>query len=236
VLFSILYLILRGMLRLVPSAGGGREREVEILVLRHQVKVLSRKAGRPKLRRLDRAFLSAAARMLPRERRESFLVTPATLLRWHRELVRRKWTYRRKPVGRPPMSSQVRELILRLAIENPRWGCVRIQGELRGLGIRVGATTIRSLLKRNGLGPAPRRHGSSWSQFLRAQAQGVLACDFFSVETAFLHTLYVLFFIEVGTRRVRGDDLDPQPQRPPSSPNRLGTSTWQRNHQPARAS
>jgi putative transposase len=203
VLFSILYLILRGMLRLVPSAGGGREREVEILILRHQVKVLSRKAGRPKLRRLDRVFLSAAARMLPRERRESFLVTPATLLRWHRELVRRKWTYRSKPVGRPPMSSQVRELILRLARENPRWGCVRIQGELRGLGIRVGATTIRSLLKRNGLGPAPRRHGPSWSQFLRAQAQGVLACDFFSVETAFLQTLYVLFFIEVGTRRVR---------------------------------
>jgi putative transposase len=203
VLFSILYLILRGMLRLVPSAGGGREREVEILVLRHQVKVLSRKAGRPKLRRLDRVFLSAAARMLPRERREGFFLTPATLLRWHRELVRRKWTYRRKPVGRPPMSSQVRELILRLAMENPRWGCVRIQGELRGLGIRVGATTIRSLLKRNGLGPAPRRHGPSWSQFLRAQAQGVLACDFFSVETAFLQTLYVLFFIEVGTRRVR---------------------------------
>ncbi len=104
-LFSILYLILRGMLRLVPSAGGGREQEVEILVLRHQVKVLSRKAGRPKLRRLDRVFLSAAARMLPRERRESFLVTQATLLRWHRELVRRKWTNRRKPVGRPPMSS-----------------------------------------------------------------------------------------------------------------------------------
>ena len=91
-LFSIVYLVIRGLLRLVPGAEGGREREVEILVLRHQVKVLSRKAGRPNLRRLDRVFLSAAARMLPHERRASFLVTPATLLRWHRELVRRKWT------------------------------------------------------------------------------------------------------------------------------------------------
>ncbi|HEV8683143.1 MAG TPA: integrase core domain-containing protein [Actinomycetota bacterium] len=200
--FSILYLILRGMLRLVASAEGGRDREVEILVLRHQIKVLSRKAGRPKLRRLDRVFLSAAARILPRERRSSFLVTPATLLRWHRELVKRKWTYRGKRVGRPPLSPQVRELILRLARENPRWGCVRIQGELRGLGIRVGATTIRTLLRRNGFGPAPRRDGPSWSEFLRAQAEGVLACDFFSVETAFLSTLYVLFFIEIGTRRV----------------------------------
>jgi putative transposase len=190
------------MLRLVPSAQGGRDREVEILVLRHQIKVLSRKAGRPKLRRLDRVFLSEAARLLPRERGSSFLVTSATLLRWHRELVKRKWTYRGKRVGRSPLSPQVRELILRLARENPRWGCVRIEGELRGLGIRVGATTIRTLLRRTGFGPAPRRDGPSWSEFVRAQAEGVLACDFFSVETAFLSTLYVLFFIEIGTRRV----------------------------------
>jgi hypothetical protein len=188
VLFSIFYLILRGLVRSVPSAEEGREREIEILVLRHQLKILSRKAGRPKLRRLDRVFLSAAARRLPRERRSSFLVSPATLLRWHRELVRRKWTFRRKPLGRPPMSPQVRELILRLAKENPRWGCIRIQGELHGLGIRVGATTIRTLLRRNGLGPAPRGDGPSWTEFLRAQAEGILACDFFSVETAFLQS------------------------------------------------
>ena len=146
-LFSILYLILRGMLRLVPAAEGGREREVEILVLRHQLKVLSRKAGRPRLRRTDRAFLAAVSRMLPRERWTSFLVRPATLLLWHRELIRRKWTYRGKRAGRPPISPQATDLILRLAKENPRWGCVRIRGELRGLGIRVGVTTIRSLLR-----------------------------------------------------------------------------------------
>ncbi len=198
-LFSLLYLILRSLLRLVPSEGNLRDRDVEVLVLRHQLKVLSRKAGRPKLKRLDKVLLSAAARLLPRERRSSFLVTPATLLRWHRDLVKRKWTYRGKRVGRPVMSPQVRDLILRLARENPRWGCVRIQGELRGLGIRVGATTIRSLLRRSGLGPAPRRDGP---EFLRAQAEGILACDFFSVETAFLRTIYVLFFIEIGSRRV----------------------------------
>jgi transposase InsO family protein len=202
VLLSIFYLILRGLLRFVPSGEEDRERDVEILVLRHQLKVLSRKAGRPNLRRADRALLAAASRLLPRERWASFLVGPATILRWHRELVRRKWTFRRKPLGRPPISPQVRELILRLARENPRWGCVRIQGELRGLGIRVGATTIRTLLRRNGFGPAPRGDGPSWTEFLRAQAEGILACDFFSVETAFLQTLYVLFFIEVGTRRV----------------------------------
>jgi hypothetical protein len=122
VLFSIFYLILRGLLGFVPSGEEGREREVEILVLGHQLEVLSRKAGRPNLRRADRALLAAASRLLPRERWASFLVRPATILRWHRELVRRKWTFRRKPLGRPPISPQVRELIRRLARENPRWG------------------------------------------------------------------------------------------------------------------
>ncbi len=126
----------------------------------------------------------------------------ATLLRWHRELIGRKWTHRRRTPGRPPLDPETTELITRLARENPRWGCVRIQGELRKLEIRVGASTVRRVLRRAGLGPAPRRTGPTWSEFLRRQARGVLACDFFTVETVFLKTLYVLFFIELSARRV----------------------------------
>ena len=179
-------------------------KDLEILVLRHQLRVLRRKAGRPRLRPFDRLLLSAVSRVLPRDRWGSFLVSPTTILRWHRELVRRKWTYRRggRP-GRPPLNPEVQALVLRLARENPRWGCVRISGELRKLGIRVGATTIRTLLRRHGLGPAPRRTGPTWSEFLRAQAEGILACDFFAAETIGLKTLYVLFFIELGSRRVQ---------------------------------
>ena len=183
-LFSLLYMVLRAVLRLAP-AGDQRDREVEILVLRHQVKVLKRKAGRPRLRRRDRLFLAAAARLLPRERWSCFIVSPATLLAWHRELVKRKWTYRRRRTGRPPLDEEICRLIVRMAKDNPRWGYVRIQGELRKLGIRVGASSIKRLLRREGLGPAPRR-GPSWGEFLRTQADGILACDFFTVETAFL--------------------------------------------------
>src|SRR3990170_3102304 len=198
----LLSLIARALARLVTSSADEGPKDIEILVLRHQLKVLRRQIGRPRLRPVDRARLAVAARALPRDRWASLMVAPQTLLRWHRELVRRKWTYPAKRTGRPPMDPEICELICRMARENPRWGCVRIQGELRGLGIRVGATTIRSLLRRSGLGPAPRRSGPSWSEFLRAQAEGILACDFFTVETAFLKTLYVLFFIEIGSRRV----------------------------------
>ena len=164
--------------------------------------MLRRKTGRPKFTAGDRVLLAAASRVLPRQRWASFLVTPQTLLRWHRTLVRRKWTFQkaRKP-GRPPIDPQTAELILRMARENARWGCVRICGELRKLGIRVGATTIRTLLRRHGLGPAPRRSGPTWAQFLRAQAEGVVACDLFTVETIWLRTLHVLFFIQLSIRR-----------------------------------
>jgi putative transposase len=197
------YLVFGRVLRI---AGRGRtvvELEVENVVLRHQLAVLRRAAKRPPLRRRDRALLAAASRVLPRDRWGVFLVSPQTLVRWHGELVRRKWTYGRPRMGRPPLDPELRELVLRLGRENPGWGCVRIQGELRKLGIRVGATTVRAILRATGLGPAPRRNGPSWSEFLRAQAQGIIACDFFTVETVWLRTLYVLFWIEHGSRRVR---------------------------------
>jgi putative transposase len=200
----LLSLVIRAVARLLAGRRtDDGAKDLEILVLRHQLRVLCRKAGRPRLRQFDRALLAAVSRVLPRDRWGSFLVTPTTLLRWHRELVRRKWTFGRggRP-GRPSVDPEVQALVLQMARENPRWGCVRISGELRKLGIRVGATTIRTLLRRHGLGPAPRRNGPTWSQFLRAQARGILACDFFTVETIRCKSLYALFFIELGSRRV----------------------------------
>jgi transposase InsO family protein len=218
-MLSLVYLVARTLVRLVVGAGQhGRDehaKDLEILVLRHQLRVLERTAGPPRLRTIDRVLLAAASRVLPRDRWVAFLVTPGTLLRWHRELVRRKWTYRRsgRP-GRPPIDPEVRALILRLARENPRWGCVRIEGELRRLGIRVGATTIRTLLRTAHLGPALRRTGPTWTEFLRAQADSIIACDFFTVETAWLRTLYVLVFIELGSRRIH---LSPSTAHPDSA-------------------
>src|SRR6266498_1425243 len=203
VLFFLVHLLMRRFARLVAGGSAAAGLEVENAVLRHQLRVLQRTVKRPELRRRDRVVLAAASGMLPRERWSVFLVSPQTLLRWQRELVRKKWSYRRRSPGRPPLDAAVTELVVRLGRENPRWGCVRIQGELRKLGIRVGATTIRSVPRRSGCGPAPRRGGPSWGEFLRAQAQGMWACDFFTVETAWLRTLYVLFFIEHGSRRVR---------------------------------
>jgi putative transposase len=203
VLLFLVFLAMRRLVRVFAGSSSVAVLELENAVLRHQLTVLQRTAKRPPLRRRDRLLLAAAGGLLPRDRWSVLLVSPQTLLRWHRELVRRKWSYRLRWPGRPPLDPAVRALVVRLARENPRWGCVRIQGELRKLGIRVGATTIRSVLRRSGFGPAPRRGGPSWGEFLRAQAQGMWASDFFTVETAWLRTLYVLFFIEHGSRRVR---------------------------------
>jgi len=178
-------------------------KDLEIVVLRHQLQVLRRQVGRPRFGWSDRLFLAAASRHLARETWRAFLVTPQTVLRWHRELVRRKWSRGagRRP-GRPSLDEATQALILRLARENPRWGYQRIQGELAKLGRRVSATAIRTLLGRHGLGPAPCRGGVSWRVFLHQQATSILACDFFTVETMRLKSLYVLFFIELGSRRV----------------------------------
>jgi putative transposase len=203
-LVSLAYLLVRTLLRLLVRDGQGEAaKDLEIVVLRHQLNVLRRQVKRPRLRPFDRAFLAATARRLPRARWERFLVTPKTLLRWHRELVRRKWArYSNRRPGRPPLPAELRELILRLAKENPSWGYKRIQGELLKLGIKVSATAIRKLLSRRGLGPAPRRGDTTWRQFLAQQASSMVTCDFFTVETVWLKRIYALVFIELATRRV----------------------------------
>jgi putative transposase len=177
--WSFCYVVLRRVLQLAALRFQSEEfKELEIVVLRHEIAVLRRQVGRPKLRPADRVFLSAASRLLPRTSWRSFVVTPTTLLRWHRRLVARRWTYPGR-VGRPPIGGVLREPVLRLARENPRWGYQRIVGELGGLGFAVSATTLRKLLKDAGLGPAGERSGLSWHDFLRAQAQSMLAVDFF---------------------------------------------------------
>ena len=167
---------------MVLRARGCSARDVELLVLRHEVSVLRRQVARPALQPADRVLLAA----LSRERWGAFFVRPATLLRWHRDLVARRWTYPRKRPGRPSTRAGVRRLILRLAAENSGWGHRRIQGELLGLGYRVSAATVWRILHAAGVDPAPRRAGQSWAKFLRAQAASLVAVDFFTVDTVWL--------------------------------------------------
>jgi putative transposase len=207
----LLYLLLCQILRwLALLARSSAARDAELLLLRHEVAVLRRPMTRPRLDWADRAVLAGLARLLPRPAWRRLFVRPETLLRWHRDLVRRRWSYPHKR-GRPGVTADLRALVLRLAKENPTWGYRRIHGELCRLGYRIGASTVWAVLHRAGVDPAPTRSAVSWRQFLRAQAKGVLAVDFFTVDTVFLQRLYVLFALEVATRRVHVLGVTPRP-------------------------
>src|SRR3954452_15648077 len=199
---TLAFVLVRRVLGLVGLGPAPDAKDIEIAVLRHQLMVLRRQVTRPRYTPQDRLVLAVSARLLSRERWAAFLITPATLLRWHRELVARRWTYRR--TGRDPrgVDEEIVALVVRLARENPRWGYLRIVGECRNLGVRVSATSVRRILRRHGLGPAPRRGGPTRTQFLRTQAGGLLATDFFTVETVGSTRLYVLFVVEVQRRKV----------------------------------
>ena len=177
-------------------------KEIEILVLRHQLAVLQRSTPRPRMSWTDRAMIAALIRLLPVRRRHGLLVTPATILRWHRQLIARRWTTRPTRPGRPAIPAGLRALIVRLATENPTWGYRRVHGELAGLGYQIGASTVWTILHTAGIDPAPRRAGPSWTEFLQAQAHAILACDLFHLDTITLHRLYAFFIIEHATRRV----------------------------------
>jgi transposase InsO family protein len=204
VIFSVAYLLARRLLGcLMLLARREASKDAELLVLRHETAVLRRQIGRVRYQPADRLWLAALSRLIPRRRwGEVFAVTPATLLAWHRRLVMRKWDYtRRRRPGRPLTAAAIRALVIRMATDNPAWGHRRVQGELIKLGHPIAASTVWQILHAAGIGPAPRRTGPTWQQFLTAQAHGILAADFVHVDTVLLCRIYALIVIEHGTRR-----------------------------------
>jgi putative transposase len=194
----ILYRLLTSLARLAIRSG--RSKDIEIIVLRHQLRVLHRQNNRPDLTENDRSLLAAIAQALPRPCRHGWLVTPDTLLRWHRRRVAKHWTQPALKPGRPPTHAAIRSLILQMATDNPTWGYRRIHGELTNVGHRIVASTVWRILKNHGTDPAPNRTNVTWTQFLRSQA--AIACDFASVDTALMRRYYLLFFIDITTREV----------------------------------
>lgn len=207
VIISILYRATRALLS-VPAVLLRRDtaKDAELLVLRHENAVLRRQLSGPvRYEPADRFWLAALSSLIPRRRWSGvFPVTPGALLAWHRGLITKKWDYsdRRRRTGRPPTAAALEKLVLRLAQENPRWGHRRIQGELARLGHPIAPSTVWEILHAAGIGPAPRRTGPSWREFLSTQAEGIIAADFFHVDTVTGRRLYALAFLEHGTRRL----------------------------------
>ncbi|TME54256.1 MAG: transposase family protein [Chloroflexi bacterium] len=211
VLLASFYSLVRLMIGLVALTGMAQnEKDAEILALRHEVAVLRRRVKRPDLFPTDRAIFAALGTNLPAGR---LMFQPTTLLRWHRELVRRKWAaFQRRPRrGRPRLAEETKALIREMARENPRWGDRRIKGELLKLGIKVSASAIRMFLRAHRIPPAPRRGGPTWRQFIRAHAAAIIAIDFFTIESVFLRTIYVIVFLELGSRRLLWADCTTNP-------------------------
>jgi putative transposase len=205
VVFALIYAVVVRLLSLMVVRGRGEaSKDIELVLLRHEISVLRRQLPRPRLEVADRLIMAAFARHLPRSLWNFRIVSPSTLLRWHRELLARTWTYPHQETapGRPPTRAAVRLLVLRFARENPTWGHRRIHGELVNLGHALSAGTVWNILTSAGLDRAPRRSGPTWREFCRTQAHSMLACDFFHVDTVLLRRVYVFFAIEVGTRRV----------------------------------
>ena len=208
--YRILYRFLASLARLAVRSG--RSKDIEIIVLRHQLAVLRRQHGPPALNNDDRSLLGAITQALPRPRRQGWLVTPDTPLRWHRRRIARHWTHPPQTPGRPSTDAEIRRLIIDMTTQNPTWGYRRIHGELTGLGHTVGASTVWWILKHHGIDPAPDRTSVTWTQFLRSQA--AVACDFATIDTAFLRRYYLLFFIDVTNRQVSYAGITANPTGP----------------------